>query len=241
MLGLDADRLADALDDALGVEEVDGARRRRPVRPVRGAAPDERDRASLAVARESAAGFEQADVLPLAPAVVRARVHQTRQERRPEDGELLREGVGDRCRFHARFAERCARVFLDERERRRLRESGGREDLPDEPVPGDLRRRWGLCRGERGKRGRQTIEAVVAPDLLDEVRFARDIDTEARNRHQPGGPAIFIGGRCRDAEAEPGQDPRDIVSLARPGRAVWRCATTAAVPARAAAAPGSDR
>ena len=98
------------------------------------------------------------------------------------------------------------------RERRRLRESGGREDLPDEPVPGNLRRRRGLRRGERGKRGRQTIEAVVAPDLLDEVRFARDIDAEARNRHHPGGPAICIGGGFRDAEAESGQNPRDIVA-----------------------------
>ena len=210
-LGLDADGLADPLDDALGVEEVDGARRPRPVRPVGGAAPDERHRAALAGAREAAAGLEQPDVLPLAAAVVGAGVDQARQQRRPEDGELLRERVGDRCRLDARLAERRARVLLDEGERRRLRESGGRQDLPDEPVPRDLRRRRGLRRGERGKRDRQPVEAVVAPDLLDEVRFARDVDAEARHRHQPGGSAICIGGGFRDAEAECGEDPRDIV------------------------------
>ena len=51
----------------------------------------------------------------------------------------------------------------------------------------------------------------MAPDFFDEVRFARDVDAEARHRHQPGGPASFIGVGIRDAEAESGEDPRDIV------------------------------
>ncbi len=50
-------------------------------------------------------------------------------------------GLAIGCRLDARLAERRARVLLEKRERRRFRESRGREDLPDEPVPGDLRRR----------------------------------------------------------------------------------------------------
>ena len=60
----------------------------------------------------------------------------------------------------------------------------------------------GACaRRERRKRDRQTIEAVVAPDLLDEVGFARDVDAEARHR-RPARSARPDRRLVRDAEAQ---------------------------------------
>ena len=113
-LGLDADGLADVPRRCPWRRRS----RRSATEPTSAVRPRRRTRRTrprvLRRRREAAAGFEQADVLPLAAAVVRAGVDQPRQERRPEDGEFLRERVGDGGCLHARLAERRARVLLDE-------------------------------------------------------------------------------------------------------------------------------
>ena len=118
-LCVDTNRFADRFDDTAGVEEVDGTSGRRPVRAFGGARPDKRDGTPLAVAGEAAAGLEQANVFPLAAAVVRARVDQTGQQRRPQHGKLLGQRVGDGWRVYgARFTKWGARLLLQEGEGR---------------------------------------------------------------------------------------------------------------------------
>ena len=84
-----AERAAQLLDDALDVEEVDLARAAGPV--VAGAADPVHATATaarLAVGREARPDLEQPDVAPSVAAVVRDRVDEARQERRPERVEL---------------------------------------------------------------------------------------------------------------------------------------------------------
>ena len=66
-------RADERFDDALRVEEVDGASGADQCGAGGRAAPRERRRAPFAVGGEAAAGLEQPDVAPLAPAVVDAR------------------------------------------------------------------------------------------------------------------------------------------------------------------------
>ena len=85
---VDADCPAQLLDDALHVEEVDLARRRRPVFRDRRSSPGQGNRVPFSLDRERGAQFEQRDVAAAVPSVVRHRVNQARHERRPEHVEL---------------------------------------------------------------------------------------------------------------------------------------------------------
>ena len=90
--------------------------------------PGDRGRARLTRrGGEPAAGLEQADVLPLAPAIVRAARRSARQQRRAQHRVLLGQRVGDRRRFGARLAEWQRGLALDEREGHRLGEAAGGE------------------------------------------------------------------------------------------------------------------
>ena len=63
--------------------------------PARAAGPRDRRAARLAVVREARADLEQPHVAPAVTPVVRDRVHQAGQERRPERVELGRQRVRD--------------------------------------------------------------------------------------------------------------------------------------------------
>ena len=126
----DAERLAQLLDDALDVEEVDLARARRTSArrlPRRSTRP--RRLASRRVGGEPRADLEQPHVAPAVPPVVRDRVDQARQERRPQRVELggqrdSRSSI-ESGRASPSGAKRAApRLRFDEAERDRFGESG---------------------------------------------------------------------------------------------------------------------
>ena len=97
------------LDDAFDVEEIDLRARRRTSARVARAGPREGDAARFARGREPRADFEQPDIAPAVPAVVRDRVDQAGQQRRPQHVEFCRQRVGDRDeRIAVRLRETAA-------------------------------------------------------------------------------------------------------------------------------------
>ena len=177
------------------------------MRAVRRAAPRECRRAAFTrCGHEPAAGFEQADVFPRAPAVVRARVDQPGQQRRPQHGVLLGQRVGDRRRFRARLDERHRRLAFDERERHRFGEAAGDETAGEahvrarSPYPAAV-----AAPVSAGNAAGMLVEPEMPPDFFDQVRFARDVDAIGRHRdHPPAGR--LARGRIRAARSRPGTD-----------------------------------
>src|SRR5262249_2985688 len=92
----DAERLGDLFGRALHVEEVHLARAARPVIAGRRPGPCDADGASLAAGREAGADLEETHVAAAVAAVVRDRVYETRQQRRPQRVEQLRQRGGGR-------------------------------------------------------------------------------------------------------------------------------------------------
>ena len=95
-VAVDAERPAQRLDDALDVEEVHRSRTARPMRRCGAAGPHAGNARGPRRSAEARAGLEQPDVALLAPPVVRRRVDQSRQQRRPQDGVLLRQRIATR-------------------------------------------------------------------------------------------------------------------------------------------------
>ena len=81
---------ADAFDDSLDVEEVHVAGAAAPVFRLRHSRPCARERAALAMrAREARANLEQPHVALFTAAVVRDRIDEARQRRRPQNGKCF--------------------------------------------------------------------------------------------------------------------------------------------------------
>ena len=217
---LDPDGLADSLDDALGVEEVDGARtaptsaalRRRRTRRRRPRDPRRRDVNRLPASNRRMS-FRSRRRLWAHASTRPGRSDGLRTANFSDSGLAIAGAStpGSQNGALASFS-RNAKVADSENPAavRTCRTSRSLRDL----------RRWRrLRRRERGKRARQAIEAVVAPDLFDEVRFARDIDAEARNRHQPAGPPSTSTSASSVALATPKPSPVRIRATSSAGTA----------------------
>jgi len=102
------ERLAEPLDDATASKKSAG---RMPPPVLHHAGARQREGHPVAFAfggGEAGAHLEQPHVADLVPAVVRHAVDEPRQQRRPEDGELLGERVGERHRRLARAGDGAA-------------------------------------------------------------------------------------------------------------------------------------
>ncbi len=135
--------------------------------------------------------------------VVDEGVEQAGQERRPHDGELLRQRVGDRDQTVGR-RERLGRRALDEREGLSFLESGAGQDVSNQPPAHDagcMRRRR---RAKRRQGRRNAIEAPMPADLLDQIGLTLDVHAERRHGDGPAG-----SGRGRP-EPESRQQSGDV-------------------------------
>src|SRR6185437_11255603 len=112
-----------------------------PMRVDPGARPGDRGGAVLTLrGGEARPDLEEPDVPPLMPAIVCDRLHETREERPPQDVELARERVGDADDLLGMAqAESLLHAALDEGVGDGLGEPGGEQDLPDVLVAGDAR------------------------------------------------------------------------------------------------------
>ena len=148
--------------------------------------------------------LEQAHVLLLAATVVRDRVEQPGQQRRPHHRHRLGQRVGDGDDVGV-GGEAARGVARDEREGDALGEAGGAGQRAQPGVARQPRRRARRRQLERRERLRDPVVAVDAGELLEQVRFAGDVDAPARHGHRP--PVAVVRGRER--EAQRGQDPFD--------------------------------
>ena len=106
------ERVAQTLDDALDVEEVDVARAARPVLGAGVARPRERRRRASRPPRANRAPISNSrDVAPAVAPVVRDGVDQAGQQRRPQRVELRRQRIGDRDAARAGRGANAAAAF----------------------------------------------------------------------------------------------------------------------------------
>ncbi len=150
----------------------------------------------FALRREHGAGFEQPHVGDIATPVVAERVEQAGQHRRSKHREFFRQRVRDgdkRCRAGDK---RFGGNLLDECEGHGLLQARAAEQSPDAPCAQyrGVRavRRCSKC----GERRRHAIDAPVAADFFDQVRFAGHVHTPTRHAHEP------VGVRGRDAKSQ---------------------------------------
>ena len=198
-----SERLAQELRDALGVEHVHVAGAAAPVVGPRAGQHPGQPR-HLAGRKERRARFEQPHVVGFPPPAVDQRIDQAGQQRRPQDGELLGQRIGDVDERVGRRHERRRGVPLDEGERARLLQAGAAEHAANHPVArhdGRERRRGGPQNRERGG---NPIESPVAADFFDQIRLAGHVHAERRDVDEP---AIRRGG---EAEAQPAEDSPDV-------------------------------
>ena len=184
-----AERVAQLLDDALDVEEVDLARAARPV--LAAAAPVQAS-ATPRVSpsrREPRADLEQPHVAPAVTAVVRDGVDEAGQERRPQRVELRRQRVGDGDRLRAgspsvrrnssaAFASMKPNVTASEK-------PAAVSDAAHEPVARRCADPAAAPARDGGKRRLELVEAVVAADFLDEIGFAQRDRRGRSGRRRP--------------------------------------------------------
>ena len=141
------------------------------------------------------------------PAVVRDRVDQARQQRRPQRVELRRQRIG-----HARRScstsprgERLRGLRLDEAERDRFGQAGRRQHAPHAADRADRAGRAAAPAAVIGRERRlELVEPVVPADLFDQIDFAQQIDAEGRRDDVPS------VGRRRHVKPERAQNPLDL-------------------------------
>ena len=211
-------RVAQSLDDAFDVEEIDLAARARPV--LGGAVPVHAN----ATPRAS----------PL-PAVKREPISNSPTSRRPCRRLCAtasrRPGTSD-GRSTSNLADSGFATPTISWRRRSARTAGAAcaSMKPKVTASGQPRRRQhpanqvvarhagiGRRRRRRSRGGNarlELVEPVVTADLFDEIDFAQQIDAEGRRRHVPA-----VGGRRRIAQTERLQNPHRRRRQARPDRA----------------------
>jgi hypothetical protein len=119
---VDRERLTDALYQSFHVEEVDVAPSAAPVLPDRRTHPRAAERAPFSSAtRETDTELEQPHIALLPPAVVGDGIDEPRQQRRPQDGEVLGQRIRD-WNEAAIAGERRRDLGSDEAEGDRFRE-----------------------------------------------------------------------------------------------------------------------
>ena len=156
---------ADAFDDSLDVEEVDVAGAAAPVFRLRHSRPCARERAALALrAREARANLEQPHVALFAAAVVRDRVDEARQRRRPQNGKRFGQRIRDRHDV-AVGGEGGGGGISHEAEGHGFGEAGAGEGAAHLARAHDPWIHRARRRGRRRERRRQAIEAVVPAPL----------------------------------------------------------------------------
>ena len=171
--GLEAERAAQRADRARRVVEIGGPAGAAPVRRRGLAQRRQRQGAMLAGAgAEDRRQLEQAHVLLLAAAVVRDRVEQAGQQRRPHHRHRFRQRVGDGDDVGV-GGEAARGVTRDEREGDALGEAGGARQRPQPRVARQPRRRTRRRQLQRREGLRDPVVAVDAGELLDQVRLRR--------------------------------------------------------------------